>query len=461
VERFKNKRVLVVGIGKTGFSLINFFNNLDCDVRVTDILPIFELNKSIKRLKKIKPVPTMTFGEHKDEDFLDADVVVYGSSVDRNLPQLELARLHGKQVYGQFELCNILCKIPLVIVCGSRGRTTVSHMIGYTLRLEGKNVFVGGSSQNPFINMWVQNQTGEKVFDYAVIEVSAEELSQFSKAKPALTVYTNLDDGYNEKKFKSYSDFVETQLSVVKNLTEEDYLIVNYDRLMNNVFFKEAKCQTYWYSRRSYVNLGVDAEIFGTHFHDRRVHSNIHGHSDFKVTHMRIIGEGNRENLLAAVTACKALKVSDRSIQTCIEKFPGIPHRLEFVMEKNGVKFYNDSKSETMPEMMESLKAFKAPVILIAGGKDTEQNLEPYFEIIEDKVRVLVLVGECKEKLNRTLGDASQTYLVGSFEESILIAYQKSRTGDMILLSPGSSSTDIFRDYEERGNYYKKLVYQL
>jgi UDP-N-acetylmuramoylalanine--D-glutamate ligase len=203
-------------------------------------------------------------------------------------------------------------------------------------------------------------------------------------------------------------------------------------------------------------------EIQGTHFHDRRIHSNINYHSEFKVQKMRIIGQNNRENLLAATTACKALDVSDESIQTCIEKFPGIPHRLEFIMEKNGVAFYNDSKAELMPELLQSLKSFKEPVILIAGGKDDEElNYEPFANEMIANSRVLVLVGECKERLNRALGEHNQTYIVGSFEESVLFAYQKSRTGDVILLSPGNSATDFFRDYEERGNYYKKLIYQL
>jgi UDP-N-acetylmuramoylalanine--D-glutamate ligase len=176
---------------------------------------------------------------------------------------------------------------------------------------------------------------------------------------------------------------------------------------------------------------------------------------------MRIVGQQNRENLLAAISACKALKVSDAAIQTCVEKFPGVPNSLEFVMEKNGVMFYNDSKSETMEQMIESVHAFKDPVILIAGGKDSDIDYDKYSNKLGEPVRVLVLVGECKERMNRSFGDHTQTYIVGSFEESILIAYQKSRTGDVILLSPGNLSTDIFRDYEERGNYYKKLIYQL
>ena len=459
MDRFKNKKVLIVGIGKTGFALINFFNKLECEIKVTDIKPIFELNKAVKRLKKIRPAPDMTFGEHRVEDFIDADVIVYTASVPPNLPQLEEARHHSKKVYSQFELASILCDRPIIAVCGSYGRTTVACMIGYTLKLEGLNVFVGGTGDNPFINMWVQGL--EKTTDYVVLEVSVLELQQFKNLRPMLVVFTPIGEQYPNSRFKNFSDFIDTKLGIVKQLGEESYLVLNYDKLINNTLFKNLNCRTYWYSRRSYISLGVNNEIQGTHFHDKRIHSNIHCHSEFIVSKMRIVGENNRENLLAAITACKALKISDKSIQTCVEKFPGIPHRLEFVMEKNGVCFYNDSKTESMQNLVASLGAYKSPVILIAGGKETEQHYEHYFEAMRDKVRVLVLVGESKEKMNRLLGDATQTFLVGSFEESILIAYQKSRTGDVILLSPGNKSTDIFRDYEERGNYFKKLIYQL
>ena len=116
MERFKGKKVLIVGIGKTGFNLINFFNQIECQIRVTDIKPIFDLNKAVKKLKKISPMPEMTFGEHKESDFLEADVVVYSSSVNPNLPQLEMARTAGKEVYSEFALANKLCRKPIIAV---------------------------------------------------------------------------------------------------------------------------------------------------------------------------------------------------------------------------------------------------------------------------------------------------------------------------------------------------------
>lgn len=460
MDRFRNKKVLIVGIGKTGFALINFFNEIECSIRVTDIKPIFDLNKAVKKLKKIKPTPDMTFGEHKDEEFLEADVIVYSSGVSPELPQLQLAREHGKQVFSEFALANRLCKKPIIAVCGSFGRTTVAHMIGYALKLEGKNVFVAGTRENPFINLYRQPNYEE--MDYVVVEASSLQLQGLTDFHPNLVVYTNINEKYPEDRFKTYGDYLEMKLSATKHLTAEDFLIVNFDRLANHTFFRNQQAQTYWYSRKSFAKMGVISEIQGTHFHEKRIHSNIHFHSEYRVNEMRIVGEKNRENLLAAITACKALKVSDENIQEVIKKFPGIPHRLEFVMEKNGVRFYNDSKSETMEQMIESVGAFKATVILIAGGKDVETEYETYTERVDGtKIRVMVLVGECKERMNRVMGDVTQTYLVGSFEESVLIAYQKSRTGDVILLSPGNLATDIFRDYEERGNYYKKLIYQL
>ncbi|MBT5095256.1 MAG: UDP-N-acetylmuramoyl-L-alanine--D-glutamate ligase, partial [Halobacteriovoraceae bacterium] len=424
MERFKGKKVLIVGIGKTGFTLINFFNKIDCQVRVTDIKPIFDLNKSVKKLKRIDPAPLMTFGEHKEEDFLEADVVVYCCAVDPELPQLQLARQNGKEVYSEFALANKLCRKPIIAVCGSYGRTTVAHMIGFTLKLDGKNVFVGGTSNSPFIEYAMLPNKDE--VDYVIVEVSAVQMRKLENFHPKLVVFTNISEKYPEKHFKSVGEYIETKLSIIKSLSPDDTLVVNFDKLANNTFFRNANCQTYWYSRKSFAKMGVMNEIQGTHFHDRRIHSNINYHSEFVVNKMRIVGQNNRENLLAAVTACKTLDASDKSIQFCVEKFPGIPHRLEFLMEKNGVNFYNDSKAESMNELVQSVHAFKNPVILIAGGKDIEDiEFDPYSPAIIEQARVLVLVGECKERMNRAMGEHPQTFIVGSFEESVLFAYQK------------------------------------
>jgi UDP-N-acetylmuramoylalanine--D-glutamate ligase len=459
MEKYRGKKVLVVGLGKTGFALINLFNQFECQIKVTDIKPIFDLNKAVKRLKKIQPTPQMVLGEHRDEDFIEADVVVYSSSVNPNLPQLVKAREHGREVYNEFAFAYANCNKPVIAVCGSKGRTTISHMIGYALKMDNKNVFVGGTSSEPFCNFLVH--PNKDFTDYVVVEVSPLQLQSIDNFHPILAVFPNIEERTIEGRFNTAGEYIENSLKVLRNLTQEDSLIVNFDKLSSNSILRNAQTQTYWYSRKSFVKMGVIGEVQGTHFHEKRIHSNIHCHSEFVVKNMRILGQNNRENLMAAITALKALKVSDKAIQDCIESFPGIPHRMEFVMEKNGVKIYNDAKSEKMDDLRESLMSIKTPIILIAGGRDTEQMYEGYSDVIRDKVRLMVLVGECKESMNRVIGDATQTFLVGSFDESILLAFQKSRTGDTILLCPGNEATDIFRDYEEKGNYFKKLIFQI
>ncbi|MFT6631576.1 MAG: UDP-N-acetylmuramoylalanine--D-glutamate ligase [Bacteriovoracaceae bacterium] len=459
MEKYRGKKVLVVGLGKTGFALINLFNQFECQIKVTDIKPIFDLNKAVKRLKKVQPTPQMTLGEHRDDDFLEADVIVYSSSVNPNLPQIVRAREYGREVFSEFAFAYANCNKPVIAVCGSKGRSTIAHMIGYSLKMDQKNVFVGGTNLEPFCNFLVH--PNKEFTDYVVVEVSPLQLQSMDSFHPILAVYPNIEERTIDGRFNTAGEYIENSLKVLKNMTAEDYLIVNFDKLSSNSILRNSPAQTFWYSRRSFVKMGVIGEIQGTHFHDKRIHSNIHCHSEFTVKNMRIVGQNNRENLLSAITACKALKVSDDAIQKCIETFPGIPHRMEFIIEKNGVKFYNDAKSEKMDDMRETLENLKGPIILITGGKDTEQMYEGYADIISEKVRLMVLVGECKENMNRAIGDATQTFLVGSFDESILLAFQKSRTGDTIILCPGNESTDIFRDYDEKGNYFKKLIFQL
>lgn len=460
MNRFKGKKVLIVGIGKTGFALIKFFNHIGCEIKVTDIMPIFDLNKAIKRLKRIVPQPETTFGEHRREDFLEADVICYSSAVNPDLPLLELARSYGKQVYSEFELANLFYDRPVILVAGTYGRTSVSYMLAFILKQEGKNVFVGGSRDNPFIELAMLPD--RENIDYVILEVSAKQSYKLASLRSCMIIFTSIGESYSTQLFPSVSAYIEVKLSILKSLEDEGILIVNFDTLSNNSILRDDPHSTYWYSRRSFVKMGVIKNFQGTHFHNRRIHSNINYHSEFVVSKMRIVGVHNRENLLAAITAAKALDISDRSIQTCIEKFPGIPHRLEFLIEKNGVSFYNDSKSETMEELVAAFEGFKRQIILIAGGKDSENmSFDKYADVIIEHVRVLILIGECKERFNRAMSNHPQTFIVGSFEESVLFAYQKSRTGDVILLSPGNSASDFFRDYEERGNYFKKLVYQL
>lgn len=240
----------------------------------------------------------MSFGEHKDEDFLEADMVVYSAAINPNLPQLELASKNGKEVYSDFALAYKLCKKPVVAVCGSYGRTTIAAMIGYTLKIDGKNVFVGGTSDAPFIDYCLLPNMNE--IDYVVVEVSASSDEVPFSFVPKLWFSLILVRIFLKLTFLRSVNIWKRSFLLLRNYIPEDTLIANYDTLANNASIRNANCQVYWYSRRSYVTLGVMNEIQGTHFHDRRIHSNINYHSEFIVSKMRIVGQVNRENLIGS-----------------------------------------------------------------------------------------------------------------------------------------------------------------
>ena len=211
---------------------------------------------------------------------------------------------------------------------------------------------------------------------------------------------------------------------------------------------------------------GPFAETFiGAYFNavENTLVSKISGKEEiYSLANFRLFGDHNKQNILAALCAARLRGVSAKAIQSVIDQFKGVPHRLEFVRKKDGVYFFNDSKATNVQSLSSSLSSFKrSPVILISGGKDKGMDFAPLGPLVRQKVKLLILLGEAKEKINRALGDFAETYLVGTFEEAVLMAYQKSRSGDIILLAPGCASQDMFRNYEERGDYFKKLVNQL
>lgn len=178
----------------------------------------------------------------------------------------------------------------------------------------------------------------------------------------------------------------------------------------------------------------------------------------YDISKVQMRGKHSIENIMAAILAAREHGAKKEAIQTVMASFTGLPHRIEYVRKVGGVQFFNDSKATNVHAVLRALDAFDENIILIAGGKDTNLSYEALRNVVKRKVKTLILVGEAKERINRDLGDFSETFLIGTFEEAVLIAYQKSRIGDIVLLSPGCSSFDMFDSYEERGDYFKEII---
>jgi UDP-N-acetylmuramoylalanine--D-glutamate ligase len=244
-------------------------------------------------------------------------------------------------------------------------------------------------------------------------------------------------------------------------------VVLNYDDSVLRSFASENQGKIVWFTLKNPMEVGGEfaEKFFGAYFDSAKnaIVTKVTGREEvYPLEQFKLFGEHNKQNLMASICAARVMGVSQQAIQTCINGFKGLPHRLEYVRKKDGVYFFNDSKATNIQSVQASLQAFKrSPIILIAGGKDKNMEFGPLSQIVKQKVKLLILVGEAKEKINRALGDYAETYLVGTFEEAVLMSFQKSRNGDVILLSPGCSSQDMFRDFEERGDYFKKLVNQL
>jgi UDP-N-acetylmuramoylalanine--D-glutamate ligase len=225
--------------------------------------------------------------------------------------------------------------------------------------------------------------------------------------------------------------------------------------------FKEEKV---YFSRKPGLEDQI-SKIGGAIYHQQThsIHAYINGKKEtYNTRHVKLRGKHGIENIMAALLAARQMGAKADVIQKVMETFPGLEHRLEFVRKKGGVDFYNDSKGTNVHSVLRALEAFEnQSIILIAGGKDKGVDFSPLMEPVKKKVKNLILIGEAKERLNRTIGDFSETFIIGTFDEAVLLAYQKSRNGDVILLSPGCSSYDMFENYEERGNYFKELINKL
>ncbi|MBI4925003.1 MAG: UDP-N-acetylmuramoyl-L-alanine--D-glutamate ligase [Bdellovibrio sp.] len=460
MSKYKGKRVLVVGFGLTGVAVARYMAKQGAKVIVTDLKQKSELSASIHACSDCKI--EYELGRHNGKTFQSSELIVVSPGIPLNIKPLEEARALGVQLISEIELAASAIKEPLIVVTGTNGKTTTTTLIGEMLKADGKTVFVGGNIGNPLLNYAISGQKA----DYVVVELSSFQLDLTQKIVPAVAVFTNIEEDHLDR-YGNFQAYLESKKRLLRLCDKNTYVVLNYDNSNVASFCSENPGKLIWFTKQNPMQIGGPfAEGFlGAYClsKEKQVVAKITGKEEvYNVKELRIFGDHNRENLMAAICAVRIIGVKPAAIQTVIQSFPGVPHRLEFVRKKDGVYFFNDSKGTNVMSVQRSLASFKVKnqIILVAGGKDKGMDFTPLSDLVREKCKILILLGEAKEKINRALGDSVETYLVGTFEEGVLLAYQKSRNGDIILLSPGCASYDMFRNYEERGDYFKKLVNQ-
>jgi UDP-N-acetylmuramoylalanine--D-glutamate ligase len=299
------------------------------------------------------------------------------------------------------------------------------------------------------------NQT--KAVDYVVAVTNSFQLEGTTTFKPRAVLFLNLSEDHANR-YPNFETYLAANREVLKNADESTLNIINGKdtHIMN--FAGTLPGRTLLFSNEPLPEGFEGAWYTRTHLFVRLANE---GQFQFNLTNFRLRGGHNRENLMAAALAALALGSKQESIMHVIENFGAVPHRVEFVRRINSVAFYNDACGGNVQSVVRTLQAFNEPVILISGGRDKNADYTPLIPHIRQRVKNLILVGEAKEKINRAIGDFTETFLVGTIEEAIILAYQKSRSGDVILFSPGADPTDQFASHEDKGDYYKKLIGQI
>jgi len=460
MSKYKGKKVLIVGFGLSGVAVAKYMAKQGAKITVTDLKQKNELQESINACGDMKI--EWEFGKHNTKTFEAAELIIVSPGIPPTLEGLVEAKRKGIPVVSEVELAANALKEPLIAITGTNGKTTVTTLIGEMFKADEKPAYVGGNIGKPLLDY----VTSEEKVDYVIAELSSFQLDITEKLTPALAVFTNLEQDHLDR-YGDMPTYINSKKRLLKFCDRNSFVVLNYDDPALVEFANENNSKLLWFTKTNPMTVGgTFAENFvGCYYNreTRQIVARLNGKEEvYDLTQFRLFGEHNRENLMSAICAARSMSVSQKAIQQVINTFRGVAHRLEFVRKKDGVFFFNDSKGTNVMSVKRSLESFSQnPVILIAGGKDKNMDFAPLIEPVQKKCKILILVGEAKEKINRAIGDFAETYLVGTFEEAVLLAYQKSRSGDIILLSPGCSSYDMFRNFEERGDYFKKLVSQL
>lgn len=439
------QRVLVVGLAETGLAAARFLKQKGSIVSATEIRPKGEMTQAAQAMEELA-IPA-EWGGHREETFLRQDLIVMSPGVDLAIEPIQGALKKGARIISEIELAYHFIHAPMIAVTGTNGKTTTTLLIGEMLKEDGKRVGVGGNVGEPLILF----ADGETAWDVLVVEISSFQLEAIEEFRPRVSVLLNVTEDHLDR-YTNYQEYVDAKGRMFANQISEDTAVLNRDdptvmRLSKQILPKK-------------IFFSLNERLVEGAFSDgKQMTLRLHGvEEDYPLAKARLKGIHNVENMMAALTAARVFGCSRGAVETVLGRFEGLEHRLEFVREIGGVRYYNDSKGTNVGSVVKSLQSFSEPVVLIAGGKDKQGDLGPLKDLIRHRVKQMILIGEAKERMARELGTLTETVMVPTLEEAVLTAHQTAKKGDVVLLSPACSSFDMFRDYKERGKIFKEAV---
>ena len=451
-EYIKYRKVAVIGLGVSNLPLIDYLYEKKAQVTVFDERTIDEIPKDIINKINIYEFKT-SFGKNCLENLKGFNIIFRSPSCLPTRPELQAEANRGAIVTTEVEMLMEMCPCKIIGVTGSDGKTTTTSMINAILRKGGYTTFLGGNIGTPLFTK-LPEMTPE---DIVVLELSSFQLMNMS-VSPDIAVITNVTPNHLNI-HKDYEEYIEAKKNIFKNQNENGILILNYDNDITRSCQKEAKGKVIFFSSKEKLDNGfiVDNDVI------KECEDKVRKHI-LNTDEVILRGNHNFQNIATALAATKTLVDTDIAAQA-IKEFKPVEHRIEFIKEIDGVKWYNDSASSSPTRTLSGINAFKENIVLIAGGYDKNLDYEPLAKPIIDKVTALILIGQTAEKIfNAVKTEAEKEnkkidiYMCDSLEQTIEIARKTAKKGEVVLFSPASASFDMFKNFADRGEKFKKLV---
>jgi UDP-N-acetylmuramoylalanine--D-glutamate ligase len=443
------KRVLVVGLGRSGVASALFLKSQGARVTVSDV-------KSPEQLREEIPILldhgiAVETGGHGERTFQNQDLIVVSPGIPVDAAPIAQARALGQPVIGEIELAAEFLPVPIVAITGSNGKTTTTTLVGEILAAGGLKTLVGGNIGTPAISL-IPQATPETV---VVLEVSSFQLETIRSFHPKIGIVLNVTPDHLDR-HRTFAAYVDAKARLFENQQSEDFSVLNADDPTCVDLAARTRAQVLWFSRKREVEQGAFVHKGAVLF--RR------GGSQQEVTlasDIPLKGAHNLENVLAAVCAGALMGCEPAKIGSAIRNFKAVEHRLEYVATVRGVDYYNDSKATNVDATIKALESFPGNIHLILGGKDKGSDYTLLNDLLRQRVKAVYTIGAASDKIQSQIRGATTIASSGTIEAAVKQAAAAAQPGDVVLLAPACASFDQFQNYEHRGRVFKDLVLAL
>ncbi|MBF0538408.1 MAG: UDP-N-acetylmuramoyl-L-alanine--D-glutamate ligase [Nitrospirae bacterium] len=482
---FKNingKRTVVLGLARSGVGAANLLVRLGATVTIMDAQGYKDLEGYVEQLDSAVDIK---LGQFNDEIMDKADLVVISPGVSIKHPSIRRIRQSGIKVIGELELAyqviegfNKICSLGFLAITGTNGKSTTTTMLNEILRHSGFKTVLGGNIGKAIteeISKLVGSFEKPREFvcpDYIVTEVSSFQMESIDRFKPKVAAILNITPDHLDRHL-TMGKYTDAKCRIFENQDKMNFLVLNADDPVT----RELACdigpdgpEILYFSRKEDIVGPACARLRGAFYKDGIISFSlpelevlcpdlVGGEMpELKASDLKVTGVHNIENAMAAALMALACGCSMKNIWDTLKDFRGLEHRVEFVEEINGVKYYNDSKGTNIWAVIKSLESFETPVVLIAGGRDKAGDFSALRPAIKDKVKAAILIGESRDKLNKSIHDITSVVMENDLPAAVLSAKGIASPGDVVLLSPACASFDMFKDFEERGRIFKETV---